>query len=157
MSSRSSNFFSLALPVELHRSWCRAGNGFRRRNVLFESGIAINDQQSPWNIIFIISKKKYSWVISVYYWWFLTANIVRKRTCDRVMVSQAKCFVWVRNCHKWPAISMKYYFYNFKKEIFLSDFCLLLVISDRKYSPQADMWPCDGFASEMFCLSQELP
>ena len=30
---------------------------------------------------------------------------------------------------------MKYYFYNFKKEIFLSDFCLLLVISDRKYSP----------------------
>ena len=30
---------------------------------------------------------------------------------------------------------MKYYFYNFKKEIFLSDFCLLLAISDRKYSP----------------------
>ena len=24
-------------------------------------------------------------------------------------------FVWVSNCQEWPAISMKYYFYNFRK------------------------------------------
>ena len=68
------------------------------KRFLFESAIARNGQQSPWNIIFIISKKKYCWVIAGYCWWLLTTNPVCYadiRPCNGF--AGETFFVWVRN------------------------------------------------------------
>ena len=47
---------------------------------------------------------------------FLTTDTVRSRTTRWHCDSPASLFLVVSNCHEWPAISMKYYFYNFKKK-----------------------------------------
>ena len=100
---------------------------------------------------------------------------VRKRTCGREMVSQAKRFlVLVSNCHRpkeqreqsqaclgyaesrlRKTKSMtgnlhEIFFYNFKKEILLGDCWILLMIADYKTIRYADMWSCSGFAGETF-------
>ena len=92
-------WFLTANPVRAADMW--PWNGFASETFLFESAIARNDQQSPWNIIFIISKWKYCWVIAEHCWRLLTANPVRAADDRLALWLASESF----SCgQEWPGI-----------------------------------------------------